>query len=235
MTLFGRRRAVAGGVGGLDFAGLGLPRREAGAADGLSVEGSAVPSGGRGLADRLAPMVMPLDGFLGAGPDGGPLAVVRLQGMIPEKVAELAAPVRSGRTLIVPRYRSMPTYPVLVFTVVIYHADDDPFTLMLVRDITSGAVQDFVSALHASGGRVALHVYSSEWRTASRLLAKGDAVLRPSPHSPHPPRWEPYRTTEEDLAALRRDVGTGAAWLRQIPEPERDLVTATDAFLSGGH
>ena len=232
MTLFGRRRAVAGGVGGLDFAGLGLPRREAGAADGLAVEGSAVPSGGRGLADRLAPMVMPLDGFLGAGSDGGPLAVVRLQGMIPEKVAELAAPVRSGRTLIVPRYRSMPRYPVLVFAVVMYDADDDPFTLTLVRDITSGAVQDFVSALHASGGRVALHVYTSDWRTAPRLLARGDAMLRPSPH---PPRWEPYRTTEEDLATLRRDVGTGAAWLRQIPEPERDLVTATDAFLSGGH
>jgi hypothetical protein len=232
MALFGRRRAVAGGVGGLDFARLGLPRRETGAADGLSVEGSAVPAGGRGLADRLAPVVRPLDGFLGAGPDGEPLAIVRLHGLIPEWLAKLAAPVRSGHTLIVPRYRSMPTYPVLVFDVVIYPADDDPYTLMLVRDITSGAVQDFVSALHPSGGRVALHVYSSDLRTAPQLLANGDAVLHPSPH---PPRWEPYRTTEEELAALRQDLGTGAAWLRQIPEPERDLLTATDAFLIDGH
>jgi hypothetical protein len=245
MALFSRRKRPPAGtapdVSGyplFDFDSLELPPSRADRTLDVTVGGQSVPlqvSEHVTLAD-MAAQIAPMNPFLTLGPDGGPVALVRLEGLDEADVSTLTAAVRAGHSQLVPRYRSMPTYPVLALALAVYDRPDaDAFVFEGFRDITTADVQRFLTALGkpdgGSGGTGTVYLYAPS-PVGADLLASGDFTVR---LPPRPERWQAHTTSAEELRQLWQVVVLGSIWLRDLPESKRDFGTAVDDYVKGGY
>jgi hypothetical protein len=243
MALFSRRKRASSGaavdVSGFplfDFGSLDLPRSAADQTLGVTVGGQTTPVQvtSHDSVEELAAEIVPMNPFLAVGPEGAPVAVIRLEGVDDADVATLAEAVHDGRSQLVPRYRSMPTYPVLALALAVYDRPDaDAFVFEGFRDLTTADVQDFLTALGRPGGsdgRGTVYLYAPAG-AGVRLLAQGPFDVR---LPPRPERYEAHRTTADELRQLWQVVVLGAIWLRQLPEGRRDFAKAVDDYVSGG-
>ncbi|GHJ39828.1 hypothetical protein [Streptomyces sp. TS71-3] len=159
------------------------------------------------MLDAHAATVQPMSPFLFV-VGGRPTVLINLDGLTeadPDDAdpAELARAVTEGRCLLTAVYRSLPTYPVLCFMLLVYDGHF-PYRFDGVRDVTTPDVQDFTAALCRDGGRgrILLHHAGTH-----RRLATGTFTYRQTPFA-RPDL--PYRTKSAELRRLWETLGIAA-------------------------
>ena len=221
-----------------DFAAIGLPR-ELDPDAAVTPDGEPMPWRPPATQKSLAATLAPNTPFFATSPFGTPVALVRLEGHDMLDVASLAVAVRNGRCLLLPRYRSMPTYPILALGLAVYDREDaGPFVFEGVRDIATADVQDFLAALGEpagtggyGGGKGQVELWRGTGDDVEQLAAGPFTLQLP----PGPEAWKKHRTTPDELRQLWQVLRLGAAWLGQLPPAERDFPKAARAFLNSGY
>jgi hypothetical protein len=176
--------------------------------------------GGEILVEELAPWTpFLLD-------DGEATVIVRPEGLPADEVEALARAVRADRCVLLAAYRLYPTYPVLIFSLLVHdRPGSPPLSIEAYRDCTSADVRGFAARLGSGKGRGRVLLYGGE---PLGPLATGRFTLRIPPLAGPVPR----RTSWRELRMLWLMFEIMVRQRDRIPAACRDFAAAVAAHMA---